>query len=187
MAESGSNGGAQAQSRSRVVTKRPWPVEPVKVTSARTKKKGEIPIGKEFDEDDDWLDGFTITVRNGSDKLVTALVVAMTFRRELGETRPPFAYDLHFGPHPTFPEYIYRNPNKIIKPGETIDLEVEPRNYDSIRDALQRLDYPETIKRVELTIRYVGFEDGSVLISGTLWVQDPNNPNDPTKKVRPDK
>src|SRR5260370_41578442 len=56
----------------RTVARKSWRVEPVKVVSAKTKKKGKIDIDKAFDEDDDWLDGFTITVRNGADKIVTA-------------------------------------------------------------------------------------------------------------------
>jgi len=52
---------------------------------------------------------------------------------------------------------------------------------------LEQKGYPSDIRRVELVIREVGFEDGSVLLSGTLWLQDPNYPNDPTKKIREDK
>src|SRR5205807_7540029 len=101
--------------------------------------------------------------------------------------RNKVAKAIYFRPSPIDPEYIHRNPHKVIKPGETIDLEVGPQIYNSIRDTLRRLEYPNSINRVELTIREVGFEDGSVLLSGTLYVQDPKNPNDPTKKIRADK
>ena len=179
--------GAKTQEQGRFVARKPWHIEPVQVVSAKTKKKGKIEIGKAFDEDDDWLDGFTITVSNGSDKTVTALTIEMTFPREAGDKRNKFAKAIYFGPSPIDPEYIHRNPNKVIKPGETIDLEVGPQIYNSIRDTLRRLEYPNSINRVELTIREVGFEDGSVLLSGTLYVQDPNNPGDPTKKIPADK
>jgi hypothetical protein len=53
-----------------------------------------------------------------------------------------------------------------------------------IKDALEETGYPTKIKRVELVVREVGFEDGSVLRGGTFFMQDPANPDDPTKKVR---
>jgi hypothetical protein len=173
MAGSGSESGPQTQSRSRVVTKRPWPVEPVKVISARTKKKGQIPIGKAFDEDDDWLDGFTVTIRNNSDQTVTAMTVDMIFPREPDDGRPPLAETLNFGPRPTFPEYVYRDPNKVIKPGQTSELKLIPENYASLMRALERLGYSKPINRIHLVIKDVGFEDGSVLRSGTWYRQDP--------------
>jgi len=173
--------------RDRTVARKPWSVEPVKVVAAKNKKKEKIEMGKSFDDDDDWLDGFTITVINNSDKIVTALTIEMVFPREPGDTRPKFAQPLHFGPSPSGPEYIYRNRNKVIKVGKTGDLQIEPENYNSLRDFLQQLGYPNSIKRVELVIREVGFEDGSMLHTGTWYVQDPHHPNDPTKKIRVDK
>lgn len=178
---------APSPQRDRTVVRKPWSIEPVKIVAAKNKKKERIDIGKAFDDDDDWLDGFTITVANGSDKIVTALTIDMVFPREPGDARNRFLEELHFGPSPTAPEYRRRNPNKVIRIGETRDLEIEPEMYNSIKDTLQQLGYPQSINRMELSIREVGFEDGSVLLSGTLWVQDPSYPNDPRKKIRPDK
>lgn len=175
------------QQRERMVVRKPWRVEPVKISTVKNKKKPNIEIGRQFDDDDDWLDGFSVTVSNGSDKVVTAVTIEMIFPREPGDTRNSFLQELHFGPSPMGAEYIYRNPDKVIRPGETADLAIGPQTYSNIKDALQQLGYPITIGRVELRMREVGFEDGSVLLSGTLWIQDPNSPNDPKKKIRADK
>lgn len=174
---------ANSQDQERIVKKKRWHVEPVRVVSAKTKKKGIVNLGRPFTDDDDWLDGFTITVLNGSDKVVTAVAVEMIFRREPGDTRPPLATELNFGPSPIRPEYSRRDPKKVIKPGETAELAVRPQNYESLKTWLRKLGYPESINRVELSILEVGFEDGSVLLSGTLFLQDPANPDDPTKKI----
>ena len=90
--------GAVAQHQERIVVRKPWPVEPVKVVAVKTKNKGEVEIGREFEEEDDWLDGLTLTIANNYDKTVTALTIEMVFRRELGDTRSPLAYPIHFGP-----------------------------------------------------------------------------------------
>src|SRR5437016_3006941 len=135
--------------RDRTVVRKPWSVEPVKVVAAKNKKKANIEIGKYFDDDDDWLDGFIITVSNSSSKIVTALTVDLVFPRDPGDTRHGFLEELHFGPSPTRPEYTARNPNKVIRIGETRDLEIDSQMYRNIKDTLQQLGYPKSISRVE--------------------------------------
>lgn len=173
--------------RARTVTKKPWRVEPVRIVAVKNKKRPNIEMGKPFDDDDDWLDGFTVTIKNNADQAVTAVSVDMVFRREPGDMRPPVAAPLNFGPPPMLPAYLRRNPNKIIKVGETADLELNSHNYKMLTDLLLRRGYLNGGERIDLVIRQVGFEDGSVLDSGTLWFRDPNNPNDPTKRIRVDK
>jgi len=175
---------AQSQQQDRIVVKKPWPAEPVRIVAVKTKKKASIEIGRAFNEDDDWLEGFTVTVVNNYDKTVTAMEIEMVFRREPGDTRPPFAYPLHFGPSPDRPEYIHRDPMKVIKEGKSADLRLSPENYASVKRYLEQTGYFNGIKRVELVIRAVGFEDGSMLHTGTFYLQDPANPNDPTKKIK---
>jgi len=172
------------QQKDRTVVKKPWPVEPVKIVAVKTKNKESVEIGKAFDEDDDWLDGFTVTVANNYDKTVTAMTISMTFRRESGDIRPPFAWNLHFGPSPNSREYVNRDPNKVIKANKTVELRLSPQDYETLKHALEKTGYSNSIKRVELSIREVGFEDGSMIYSGTFYLQDPANPNDPTKKIK---
>src|SRR5438270_3717905 len=114
--------GAKTQEQGRIVTRKPWRVEPVQVVAAKNKRKANIELDKTFDDDDDWLDGFTVTVLNNSDKTVTAMTIEMIFRREPGDSRPPVAQALHFGPSPIAPGYIYRDRSKVISVGKTADL-----------------------------------------------------------------
>lgn len=179
--------GLPSPQRDRTVVRKPWRVEPVKIIAVKNKKKANIEIAKPFDDDDDWLDGFTVTVVNNSDKIVTAMNIEITFRRDPGDGRPPAAEGLYFGPSPSGLGYLLRDPNKVIKPGKTAELSLSPENYQSLKLFLEQTGYPPSIKEVELVIREVGFEDGSVLQAGTLFLPDPNHPNDPTKKIRADK
>lgn len=180
------NNNAKGQRPERTVVKKPWSVEPVTVVAVKTKNKAatEIEIGSAFDEDDDWLDGFTVTVANNYHKTVTAMTVEMVFRREKGDTRPPLAKELHFGPSPSGPEYSRRDPTKVIQVGKTAELSLTAENYKSLKHDLQQQGYPNSIKRVELEITEVGFEDGSLIRSGKLFLPDPKNPGDPTKKIK---
>jgi hypothetical protein len=178
------NASARIQQKDRTVARKPWPVEPVRVVAVKTKNKESVEIGRAFDEDDDWLDGFTVTVANNYDKSVTAMEIEMVFRREPGDPRPPFAYSLHLGPSPDGPEYVHRDPKRIIKVGKTADLGLSPKNYASLKNYLAQTGYSNGIQRVELVIRAVGFEDGSMLHTGTFYLQDPDHPYDPTKKIK---
>lgn len=174
---------ANTQQPDRIVVRKPWPVEPVKVVSVKTKNKTNVEIGRPFVEDDDWLEGFTIIVINNYDKTVTSLTVDMIFRREPGDIRPPLARPLHLGPSPLTPEYKDRDPNKVVKVGKTIELSLSAEDYTTLNGDLKETGYTK-IKRVDLVVREVGFEDGSVLYSGTLYLQDPAHPDDPTRKVK---
>jgi hypothetical protein len=175
---------ANSQQPDRIVVRKPWPTEPVKVVAVKTKNKATVEIGKAFVEDDDWLNGFTVKVVNNYHKTVTVMTISMVFRRDPGDIRPPFGWDLHFGPGAFTPEYKDRDPNKAVKPGETVELGVSSEDYVLIKSAFEETGYPTKIKRVELVVREVGFEDGSVLRGGTFFLQDPAKPDDPTKKVR---
>src|SRR5438270_9412268 len=130
--------GAKTQEQGRTVIRKPWRLEPVKVVAVKNKKRANIEIGKAFDDDDDWLDGFTVTVTNNYDKTVTALVVNMVFRRDPGDTRPPVAWSLYFGPHPFSPEYLQRDPNKVIKVDESADLQLSPKEYNWLTGFLKQ-------------------------------------------------
>jgi hypothetical protein len=175
---------ANSQQADRIVVRKSWPTEPVKVISVKTKNKANVEIGKAFVEDDDWLDGFTVKVANNSHKTITVMTISMVFRREPGDIRPPLGWDLHFGPSAFTPEYKDRDPNKVVKAGQTVELGVSPEDYMLLKSTFEETGYPTKIKRVELVVREVGFEDGSVLRGGTFFMQDPANPDDPTKKVR---
>jgi hypothetical protein len=181
---------AEAQnppSRERTVVRKPWRVEPVRVIAAKAKRKPAIAIGKAFDDDDDWLDGFAVTVFNRSDKTVTTMNLEMVFPRQPGDGRPPAAQGLYFGPSPSDPAYLHRDRTKIIDPGKTGEISLSPEGYESLKRLLQKAGYPTIINQVNLVIREVGFEDGSMLLAGRLFLQDPKYPNDPTKKIRADK
>ena len=115
-----------AQQRDRVVLTRAWRLEPVKIVGVKTKNKDKVETGKPFAEEDDWLDGLTLTAANNQDKNVTALSVSLVFA-DPNDPRPSPTWDLHFGPDPSSPEYLRRDPNKIIKKGETVELSLSKK------------------------------------------------------------
>lgn len=113
---------ANSQQPDRIVVRNPWPTEPVKVLTVKTKNKANVEIGKAFEEDDDWLNGFTVKVVNNYHKTVIVMTISMVFRREPGDIRPPLGRDLHFGPSAFTPEYKDRDPDKVVKAAKPLNL-----------------------------------------------------------------
>lgn len=138
---------AHIQRPERIVVKKPWPVEPVTVSAAKSKNRGNIEIEKPFDEEDDWLDGFTVTVVNNYDRTVTSVTVEIVFRREPGDIRPPFSFQLHMGPSPNTPEYLLRDPKNVIAVGKTADLRLSPKDYSSLRGYQDQTGYPASMRQ----------------------------------------
>jgi len=50
------------------------------------------------------------------------------------------------------------------------------KSYEPIKIHLKKLNYPESISHIELSIQEVGFEDGTVWSGGEFWRPDPNRP-----------
>lgn len=170
------------QQRDRLVLTRAWPIEPVKIVAIKTKNKAMVERGKPFNDDDDWFDGLTLTLANNYDKTVTALTIELIFTED-GGPMPPWSWDLNFGPSPKTPEYLHRDPNKVIKIGQSVELGLSKERYQGLREGLKNSGNTRTITQVEIEIKEVGFEDGSMVQEGRLYLQDPAYPKDPTKKI----
>jgi hypothetical protein len=174
--------GTNVQKKDRVVTNKRWQSDPVSIVAVKTKKRENIEIAKNFDDEDDWLDGFTVTIVNNSPKRVTAITVEMVFRRDAGDSRSAAVEELQFGPPAMTRHYLQRDPLKFVNSGQRVEISLTPENYQGVKSLLKQTGY-QNVTRVELRIREVGFEDGSVFHTGTMWVQDPRFPDDPTKKI----
>lgn len=166
------------QQQDRVVDKLSFRREPVKIKQIKTKHR-KAQIGETFAEDDQWLEGFTVTVDNNSGKTITSLRVDLTFLRPPNHEaarEPAFSHSLRFNPDPFFPEYGLRDKSKSMKPGESIDLSLPGEEYQQIKVFLRELKYPQSIERIELTVVTVGFEDGTIWHAGTIFYRDPDEP-----------
>jgi len=158
------------------------PGQPLVIVGMKNKKNSNIKFKSKFADDDEWFSGFTISVQNISAKTVNSIVIEAILRRpdEPESSRPsPMTYyhQFHFGPDPFFPEYALRDKTKVIKPGETVNLNLSDSDYEDIKRALKQLKYPASLKRVELMIHTVGFEDGTIWSGGSWFYRDPDDPN----------
>jgi len=173
-------GSLAIQDQDRIINYQSFSNEPVEITAVKA-KKGVVKMGEKFADDNDWWKNFTVTVHNNSGKTITSLSIDVTFVRPQSHAtsqEPPFFHTLHFGPSPFFPEYALRDRGKVVKPDGIIDLVLLDENYEHIERFLRELKYPASIKKVELLIHTVGFEDGTAWSGGTWFYRDPNKPDE---------
>lgn len=168
--------GLAGQDKEREIKKMNWPKEPVKI--GKLKAKGAIiALGEKFHAEDDWLKGLTFSVKNTSEKTITYLEIELSFPRDKSAQAEPDAHDrIMYGQYPALPgEIATPHPDQPpLRPGETVDVVL--KDYDGIRDFLNQTHYPVSIKRLEVSVGDVVFDDGTKWSGGGLFRRDPDNP-----------
>jgi hypothetical protein len=169
--------GIRAQKQTRVIKQKSWRDEPVKVTLLKVRGKS-IKLDQDFEEDDDWLNGLTISVTNTSDKPITYLGFRIDFPHPGGISRdnPIPAYDFSYGHKPSSANTASPDDIKPIMPGETKDFTISDNDYAIVRQLLGQSGYPAIIKHIDIVLDDIGFADGTLWRAGTMHKRDPNNP-----------
>ena len=168
--------GQQPEEKRRIDKWSNW-YPPVKITGVKT-KKGPVKFEDEFLDNDEWLRGLRVMLANASGKAVTHVDVEMTFTRpENQKNEPPSVWHLDYGSSPFQENPVASNPTlqvKPILPGDVIELKLDDRSYDIIQDFLRETKYSASIKRIELRVLVIGFEDGTAWNVGHMYRRDPN-------------
>jgi hypothetical protein len=171
---------APQQSTDRVVTKLSRKELPVKVKTLKT-KKGVEELEKQFDGEDDWFNGLTIKVENISGKTITYLAGGFLFPRlakDVQADSPPRYHRFMYGRYPQAPSDSALSSQLIsIKPGETLDISILQSEYDSIRQQLNDLGYPVSIREISINIEEIYFDDGTAWIVGSWYRRESDNPS----------
>ena len=169
-----------AQKQGRVIDKISWHNEPIEVQKLKTKDK-PIELAREFVEEDDWLKGLTVTVKNVSNKAIARIELELAFPRPGGGTteKPTFVDAMIYGldPADSGAEKV-----KLIVPGESVDVKLLEVNLPFIKSALKGLGYPEKTTRAQIKVESVTFVDGSMWSGEDIFYPDPS---DPKRKINP--
>lgn len=163
----------------RTVKKIKAPHEPVEIT--KFKLKG-IPrgFGQNFTDDDDWLRGMTLTIRNTSNKPIVYLEISLDFPRPENQSPDqylPFMSALRYGYYPVLNAPLPPDAPSPLMPDEKAELKLTDADYNSLMATLKALDYPASLKRIELTVSTVIFNDDTGWRLGTPTRRDPNKPD----------
>lgn len=143
---------------------------PIGIVGVKIRGNGVHP-SRGFIEDDDWVEGLVIRIRNRSAKDILFASIDLQFPRPAGSV-DPFAIDeITFGNRgllsrlPTFADGTDR-----ITPNQTRDLRLSAGQVYDIKSLLIATGYPsETPDDVDIRIGTVIFSDGTMWRSGTRF------------------
>src|SRR6185503_18739767 len=107
---------AFAQGNERAIYIKDNPRSPVKIMNVRTNGR-KVESNKPFVDDDDWLKGLTVDVRNDSDKSLTFLQLELFFPRSEPDAKKPGAsFPLDYGDDPFSYDSASAMPPLSVKP-----------------------------------------------------------------------
>lgn len=165
------------QDKERMVKKKSWRNEPLEIS--KLKIRGKLTdLNKKFVEEDDWLRGFSVEVKNTSSKTITYIELDLEFPALSGSTgeRPSLDH-LLYGEYPAPPGEATtpHSDQPPLLPGETANLTF--MDYDGLREFLNQTGKPASIKQLDIGISTVIFSDGTKWEGGQIFHRDPDNPN----------
>ena len=167
------------QAHERTVMKVNAPNEPVKITKFKLKGTPR-GFGQNFTDDDDWLRGMTVNIQNTSNKPIVYLEISLDFPRpenQSSEQPPPFQSSLRYGSYAVMNSPLPPDAPALLMPNERAELKLTDQDYDSLIATLKQLDYPASLKKIELTISTVIFNDDTGWRLGTPIRRDPTKPD----------
>lgn len=136
-------------------------------------KGREVETSKEFLDDDDWLRGLTVRLTNHSAKHVTFVEVLIIFWRTEDQTPGRSAgWPLKAGIDPFSLELSGQLPMQPVAPGDETELVLSDAKHGGSKRFLQAFQFPDTIKKVELKVISIGFDDDTAWYSGRMYRRD---------------
>lgn len=169
---------ATTQVRERTVKKIHALNEPVKIS--KLKLKGvERSFGRKFNDEDDWLRGLMLEVKNTSSKPIVYMEIDLDFPRPEGQPSPdslPFGRPLRYGYGPVLHAPLPPDMQQLLLPGEEVEIRLTDSEYDSLAGTLRELRYP-TVEEIELSVSIVIFGDDTGWSLGTPTRRHPEKPD----------
>lgn len=185
LCETFSTTGLAYQVQERIIRRQKNPNEPVTVLALNTNQAinatdhGKL-THKLLTDDEDWLKGLTVKVKNTSIKNINYVSVRITFVRpkdDASAAAPPLMHSINYGRDPRrLKEQSIANQYNV-PPGGTVEVALPDDTYELVRRVLKKTNYPTSIKEIDYLIEAVGFDDGMLWDMGTLLRRDPNDAN----------
>lgn len=165
-----------AQKQERLLKKLSWQNEPIRVVVVKIQGR-EIKLNEKFPDDDDWLRGLKIKIRNMSDKAIIFINLRLDFPIPEGSAVDvPSSYDFEYGRNPQIPIGVKSSdfPPALL-PGETREIMMADPEYNRLIEFLEGTHYPRSIRHVEIVLDQVLFDDDSMWQAGGIFRRDPND------------
>jgi hypothetical protein len=164
---------APYQERERAIIKKSDFNPPAWIRAVKIKGHS-VPLNKKFVDDDDWLKGFVVVVRNAYNKPITHIGIEMLFRPEGGMKQLPAGWFLEYGPNPfhyTAQNAMPTSTVPIVSPETVVEIKLEDSELERLKTFLGKAGFPGQIHTVEIRVNTLGFADGTAW-SGKMLKRD---------------
>lgn len=162
-----------SQTQARILLSDPEVRPPIKITAVKV-KRGEVEADKEFLDDDEWLRGLILNLTNQSGKTVLFVHILITFYRTEDQAPGlPAGWPLKVGIDPFRPEVPGQIPMEPVAPGDDMKVALSEIAYNEIKGFLKDVQFPDTIKKVQLEVVRIGFDDHTAWDVGHMYRRDP--------------
>ena len=172
------------QQQIRKLKTRKWDKEPIKIAAVTNKHGRNIPLESGQLDDDDWLRGLTITIKNISKKDILFAELELHFLRPEGSPDDTVtAFPLVLG---TPPGLVKQTPSPVLlPPGKNWYVSLSDQDYAKICQLLADTGYVASITDVEIVTREVVFADQTKWSEGsTHEAFKKNQPQDQAQRVK---
>ncbi len=165
---------ATGQNQERVLKKKQWNNEPIKIS--KIKAKGVLlSLEEKRSDGDDWFRDLTIDVTNISNKTIVFIDLALIFPPNTTEERTASDH-LMYGNYPSplgEASTIHAN-EPAIRPGDSATLRLT--DYEGTCEFLRQVGRAQNINEIEISIDEVIFDDVTRFSGGQMWRRDADNP-----------
>lgn len=160
---SSASSGVLGQKKEKVLRHRKFPVEPIKILGVKNIRKA-LTLGRKSVEEDDWLKGLSIALKNTSDKTISFIGIELHFIKPgAPEDETITAYQLFYN--------TKTSPQATIPPKGVAEIKLSDEEYSDLTQTLSRADYPQGATEVEIIVDEVRFDDGTLWRSGQFLQQ----------------
>lgn len=164
---------AQEKPEDKIIKHFQDPTRPVEIIDVKVKGKA-IKLNEKINEDaDDWLDDMSLTVKNISDKTITYIQLDLDFP-ETKSTGTLMRFILRYGKNPR--ALFTTNPLEPLLPNQTATFHLSDQTLAGLKKFMETRQPLNRLKKVDLMLEQVFFEDGTWWFAGSLFRPDPNNP-----------
>lgn len=146
--------------------------DPIEIVSVGN-SKNLVKLGEKFTQDADWLNDFTLNVKNKSDKTITYIRTELDFP-ETKSSGNIMSYPLTYGVSPLSPNK--NSSEKPVEPNENVELKLNGKKFEGLKSFVERRHLLDSLNKVDIRIVFVVFADGTGWSVGHLVKPDPNDP-----------
>lgn len=131
-------------------------------------------FNEEFDESDDWPRRLALEVENIATKPITYLQVNLNFP-ETKSSGNMMSYGIVFGVRENLGTSIVANKPLRLMPGEKLQITLD-NEYDKLERFIQIRHKMNQIRKAQVEIGFIVFEDGTAWAAGDFLRPDSYNP-----------